>query len=384
MTDIILNSESSIILAQGSAPSFFRSWRFLGILILSILFGLSLIFWLALSRPLPVPRGTFFIGVISPHAAKQYFSPNLLNAMPEIWKRTLSSDSSWPVAYGLSNDDDHVRAFILGPRWLIPDGPDRQTAGLSAYLPENGLVTENDRISYAATMSWRGWRKQPAFRWLQGQDTLFRWDGQRFISDASWRLADIPNPSDADLSLGLGDESREEIAAPQIALAAGLADLPKLRTLPPATRYELWVDGEAMRFDKRRLTFATTLNEEQAASILGAFSVTQRRVITLPDGSTSIERIQPIATTNTTLFGERPNDRNEWLRLTPSELQINASGTNWTINPAPACAVTSSWIRLSGKAVNMMLDDLGWNLANVTLTGLQIGSYNGKLAICLE
>lgn len=371
-------------MAEGHSPSFFKSWRFFGLLILLTIFGIAMFVWLALSRPLPIPRGTFFIGIISPHAAKQYFPPNLLNIMPETWKRTLSSDSSWPIAYGLSNDDDHVRAFIIGPRWLIPDGPDRQTAGLAAYLPENGLITENEHISYASAMSWRGWRKQPAFRWIQGQDTLFRWDGQRFISNTPWDIPDIPSPSDADLSLGLGDESRSEISQPQIALAAGLADLPKLRSLPAASRYELWLDGEVTKFEKRRLTFSTTLSEDQAASVLGVFSVTQRRAITLPDGSTSIERIQPIASVSSTLFGERPNDRGEYLRLTPSELQINATGTNWSINKAPACALTSSWIRLSGRSVSMMLGDLGWNPNNIALSGIQIGVFNGKLSICLE
>lgn len=382
--EIILNRESNIILAEGRSPSFFKSWRFYCMLVLLIAFAFTFFAWFTLSRPLPLPRGTFFIGVISPHAAKQLLPPNVLNAMPDVWKRTLSSDSSWPIAYGLSNDEDHVRAFLIGPRWMIPQGTGRKTAGLAAYLPDNGLVEDEHTLSYTEAMSWRGWKKQPALRWIQGADSIFRWDGQRLVSDNAWNLPSVPPASNADLSLALGSESRNEAAAPQIALAAGLADLPKLRTLPDTSRYEIWLDGQETQFEKRRLVFTQPLDENQAAVVLGAFSVTQRRALVLPDGSTSIERIQPQASTGTTLFGDHRNDRGETLHITPSELQINATGTNWEIQPAPICSLTSTWTRLSGRAVGMMLDDLGWNLNDVPLTGLQIGTYKGKLAACFE
>ncbi|MCC7522989.1 hypothetical protein IT407_04315 [Candidatus Uhrbacteria bacterium] len=381
-TEIILNRESQIILAEGRRPAFFGSWLMWSLLALILTGTLAFLLWLALSRPLPLPRGTFFLGVISSEAAQQIFPPNVLNALPDTWKRTLSIKSTWPLVYGLANEDGQMRAFIIGPRWLVPDGETRQTAGLSAYLGETGLVFEEEKLTYSEALSWRGLERAPAMRWSNGEKIHLRWNGKQLVSDMAWNMPGTSRASSADLSTGFSADSRKAATQPEIALASSLGDLPKLRNLPDISRYEVWLNGKG--FARRRFEFSHPLSENQAAAVLGIFSVTERKAFTLPDGTISIERFTPSASTSTSLFGERKNDRNESLRLSANELQISSTTGTWDIQPAENCGVQGPWIRLSSRALSTTLTDIGWKVSAEQLRALQIGTINNKIAVCFE
>lgn len=381
-TEIILNRESQIILAEGRRPAFFGSWLMWCIVALILAGSLAFLLWLALSRPLPLPRGTFFLGVISPEAAQQILPPNVLNALPETWKQTLSIKSSWPLVYGLANEDGRMRAFMLGPRWLVPDGSTRKTAGLAAYLGDAGLVFEEEKLTYSEALSWRGLERAPAMRWSNGEKIHLRWNGKQLISDMAWEMPGTSRASAADLSIGFSADSRKAAIQPEIALASSLGDLPKLRNLPDISRYEVWLNGKG--FARRRFEFAHPLSENQAAAVLGIFSVTERRAVTLPDGSVSIERFTPSASTSTSLFGERKNDRSESLRLSANELQIISSTGTWDIQQVVSCGVQGPWIRLSDRAISTTLTDIGWEISADQLRAMQIGTINNKIAICFE
>lgn len=381
-TEIILNRESQIILAEGHRPVFYRSWMLWCILVLILTGCLAFLLWLGLSRPLPLPRGTFFLGVISPDTAEQTLPPNVLNALPETWKQTLSIRSSWPLVYGLANEDGRMRSFILGPRWLIPEGENRTTAGLAAYIGEPGLVFEEGTLTYSEALSWRGLERAPAMRWSNGEQIHFRWNGKQLVSDMIWNMPGTSRASSADLSIGFSADSRKAAIQPEIALASSLGDLPKFRNLPDISRYEVWLNGKG--FARRRFEFATPLSETQAATVLGIFSVTERRAVTLPDGSISLERFTPKASTSTTLFGERMNDRGESLRLTSNELQISSASSTWQIEPVSNCGIQGPWIRLSSRTLSTTLSDIGWDIPADQLKAMQIGTLNNKITVCFE
>ncbi len=389
---ITLNRESSIILAEGRG----RRWSFWNLLALGILFALALVFgglWFALSRPIPIPDDTAIIGVISPRAAKQLFSNEAWNMLPENCRLLLSSDSDWPVICGLTSSG---KTFAILPRWFSIPSANRYNAGLITRIGD--VTTQKNTINYAQALSWRGLAKKPtiklessALEKTLGVETLttstsilLHWDGRNLKSDTT--LPKSPNPLPAaDIAFSISGTDWSNLPGELFLDAANLPDSKQWKPLPPIERYAVWHDAEG-GISGRYLGFAENLDQEQAARVLGIMGVTERRQITLPDGTASFERLLPTANTTTNLFGRRQNDKQEWIDLDQRFMLVSSSSTTLNQNNIAPCGSSNPWLYLSSKALNDVLRLIGIQNQNTPplKSGVQIFSDDQKLTICFE
>jgi hypothetical protein len=379
---ITLNRESHIILAEGYG----RRWNFWNLSALGILLGLAVAIgglWYALSRPIPIPSDTAILGVISPKAAKQLIADHIWEKIPAICQDLLSTDSDWPVICGLTTSG---QSFAIAPRWIQGRERVRFTAGLAARSGE--VVGETRPFRYTSALAWRGLAKQPAIelqssaieKWL-GLETpststsiLFRWNGRGFESDLKLPPQTSPLPA-GDIALAITGSAWEGLPGELFLDASNLPDRKQWKPLPAIERYAVWLGPDRL-IQGRYVGFAEPLNQETAARILGMSNVTERRSITLPDGSVSFERLLPTASTSTNLFGKRISDRGELIELEPRFMLVsNASTTLDQSNIAP-CGITYPWLRLSQTALADIIEP--------SLPSLQAFSQNGHLAICFE
>lgn len=362
-----------------------RRWNFWNLSALAILLGLAVAIgglWFALSRPIPIPVDTAILGVISPKAAKQLIADDLWGKIPVICQDLLSSDSDWPVICGITTGG---QAFAIAPRWIQGRERVRFTAGLAARSGE--VVGETRPFHYTSALAWRGLAKQPAIqlqssaveKWLglevasTSTSVLFRWDGHGFASDLKLPVQTSPLPA-GDIALAISGSAWEGLPGELFLDASNLPDRKQWK-LPAIERYAVWF-GPNQLVQGRYVGFAEPLDQELAARVLGMMNVTERRSITLPDGTVSFERLLPTASTSTDLFGKRLNDRGESIELSARFMLVsNASTTLDQSNIAP-CGATYPWLRLSETA---LADILGSSLPS-----LQAFSHNGRLSICFE
>lgn len=380
--EIILNRDSNIILAEGHG----RRWNFWNLSALAILLGLGLFFggmWYFLSRPIPIPNDTALLAVISPKAGRLLLPAALQQKIPGVCQQALASDSDWPIICGLTTSG---QAFAILPRWLKSAGFQRFNAGLISLIGDASNETKTFRYSHA--LAWRGLAKQPAIqiessaieKWL-GLETaststkiLFRWTGRGFESDLKLAPQTTPLPA-GDIALTLDKASWSSLPGDLFLDAAILPDRNQWKPLPSIERYAVWLDENRL-IDGRFIGFSEPLDQKLAARVLGMMGVTERRALTLPDGSVSYERLLPTASTSSDLFGRRQNDRGQWIDLSPRSILVsNASNTLDQSNVAP-CGIGYPWLRLSKEVLGDML--------GIQLPALQGYSQNGKLSICFE
>jgi hypothetical protein len=241
----------------------------------------------------------------------------------------------------------------------------RYTAGLVARSGEIGNETKTFR--YSSALSWRGLAKQPVLevessaieKWLglevasTSTKILFRWNGRGFDSDLTLPPQTTPLPA-GDIALSLGRVAWDTLPGDLFLDAANLPDRSQWKPLPPIERYAVWLDKDRL-IEGRYIGFSDPLDQELAARVLGLMGVTERRALTLPDGTVSYERLLPTASTSTDLFGRRQNDRGQWIDLSPRFILVsNASTTLDQSNVAP-CSMGYPWLRLSQNALHDML-----------------------------
>lgn len=378
--EIILNRDSHIIMAEGHG----RRWNFWNLSALGIFLGLALFFggmWFLLSRPIPIPADTALLAVISPKAYHQLLSEQLQDKIPMFCQTAFSSNSDWPVICGITTSG---QSFAIQPRWqtIVPSF----TAGLVARSGD--FTGETKTFRYSSALSWRGLAKQPVLevessaieKWLglevasTSTKILFRWNGSGFDSDLTLPPQTTPLPA-GDVALSLGRVAWDTLPGDLFLDAANLPDRSQWKPLPPIERYAVWLDKDRL-IEGRYIGFSDPLDQELAARVLGLMGVTERRALTLPDGTVSYERLLPTASTSTDLFGRRQNDRGQWIELSPRFILVsNASTTLDQSNVAP-CSMGYPWLRLSQNALHDML--------GISLPSLQAFSQNGRLAICFE
>jgi hypothetical protein len=379
---ITLNRESHIIMAEGHG----RRWNFWNLSALGILLGLIVAIsglWFALSRPIPIPADTAILGVISPKAAKQLLAGSYWEKLPAICQDALSSDSDWPIICGLTTSG---QAFAIAPRWIQARERVRFTAGLVARAGD--VIGETRPFNYTSALVWRGLAKQPAIelqssaieKWL-GLETpststsiLFRWNGRGFESNIKLPVQTSPLPA-GDIALAITGSAWEGLPGELFLDASNLPDRKQWNPLPAVERYAVWL-GTDRAIQGRYVGFAEPLDQESAARILGMTNVTERRSITLPDGTISFERLLPTASTSTDLFGKRLNDRGESIELTPRYMFVSNTSTTLDQSNLAPCGTTYPWLRLSETALTDILEP--------SLPSLQAFSLNGHLAICFE
>lgn len=379
--EIILNRESQIILAEGHG----HRWNFWNLSALGILLGLACFFlaaWYAFSRPIQIPADTAMLAVYSPKSAAALLTQEWLNKLPGVCREFIPSDSDWPIVCGMTSDGE---AFAITPRWW--NLGDRTNSGLvsRSRIPER-LKTVDFR--YSTALGWRGLAKQPVIqinssaieRWLgleanvTGTGILFQWTGTGFKSDLRLGSQTSPLPA-GDIAFYLDAETWGSLPGDLFLDAANLPDRNQWKPLPSIERYALWL-GENRSQTGKFIGFRESLDQSQAARVLGMNGVTERRQITLPDGSTSFERLLPTAATGTDLFGRRQNDQGQMIDLTPRSLLVSNTSTMMDQTNIAPCGTSYPWIRLSGLALN--------NLFGIDLRGVQGYSENGMLNLCIE
>jgi|GEM_PF-6062256 len=378
--EIILNRESQIILAEGHG----RRWNFWNLLTVGIIVGLACFFvsaWYALSRPIPIPDNTAILAVYSNKNLNIANNQFINDSIPTICKSNIPSNAEWPMICGITTSGE---AFAITPRWWNINNRTHHGAISISTTPETSNI---ETISYFRTLHWRGLSKKPVIQiqtsalenWLGIEDksknteVLLQWDGERFISDQKIKPQTSPLPA-GDIAFYINDSAWDQISGDVFLDAATLPDRNQWN-LPPIERFALWFDdnrGLLARF----IGFRDSLDQNQAAKILGMVDVTERRQIILPDGSTSYERLLPMATTGTDLFGKRQNDKGQMLDMTPRSILISSTSTTAEQANIAPCGTSYPWLRLSSKAMN--------NLIGLQMSGVQAYSDNGKLSICFE
>ncbi|MCC6563496.1 hypothetical protein IT087_01235, partial [Candidatus Uhrbacteria bacterium] len=187
--------------------------------------------------------------------------------------------------------------------------------------------------------------------------------------------------SDADLSFRL--PPGKESALQGFESLAFLPAPDRMARLPELSRVDLQF-GEPGEAAWTKLTFKTPLDESQAGVLLGAYGFTVRRPITLPDGTVSFERIEPVATSGTSLLGPRRDEKGRSANITNHIFTLTSTSTTPEIVPATNCANTGAWMRLSAKTVAALARRFGLNVNSELVHPIQIVSDKGKMAICFE
>jgi hypothetical protein len=387
--EIFINANSSIILAEGHGRSFWFSWKAaaLGILIgLVLCFGLLLI---ALAQNLPIPQGTVFVAFLSSDEAQHLPEP-VRRSLPLDWTAYLDGKSNWPVLFGLYRRDNHWYSFAASPLWHVPktDKLHVTKAGLITFVADTDIDATWGK-SYLGFLERRG-AGGPVF----GVDvdgffnqTLNDPKTWTWIRSAQGMLrSDMPFPSSHSVSIPAADVSLHlEPGDGKQALAASIPDLPdadRLKRLPPMSEV-------AIRFGDNgpslvRLSFEQALSEQDASLLLGAYGFTMRKTITLPDGTLSYERIEPVATSGTSLLGERKDDKGRVADTEGSSFVLHSVSTTGELPLAPSCAIGNPWLRLSEDALAAISKQLGLDLQPGDLRPLQLVSDKGYLAACFE
>jgi len=380
--EIILNRDSNIILAEGHG----RRWNFWNLSALGIVVGLLMFFgsiWYLLSRPIPIPADTAILAVISPKASRQILPAIFQEKIPSVCQDALASDSDWPIICGVTVSG---QAFSITPRWLTSVGSSQFNAGIVARSSE--VIGETKPFRYTSALYWRGLAKQPTIlvessaveKWLglevasTSTKILFRWNGQGFASDLKLPPQTTPLPA-GDIALALDRAAWDTLPGDLFLNAVNLPDKSQWKPLPPIERYAVWM-GEDRTIKSRFIGFGESLDQELAARILGMMGVTERRALTLPDGTVSFERLLPTASTTKDLFGRRQNDQGQWVDLSQRYILITSTTSTLDQSNISPCGTSYPWLRLSKNVLN--------NTFNTAIPSLQAYSENNRLTICFE
>jgi hypothetical protein len=387
--EIFLNSSSSIILAEGHGRSFWFSWK---AVVLGLLIGVLLClgaFLIGLSRSLPIPQSTVFTALLTADEAAHLPEP-LRRALPHDWSLYLAGHSKWPVLLGVYKRDNHWYSFAASPMWHVPatDKLHVTKAGLITFAAD----TESDETwgkSYLGFLERRGFGGPISGVDLKGffdgttNDpktwTWFNMDKGLIRSSLAFPVSHTNALAAADVSLRLEPGDGKE------ALAASIPDLPdseRLKRLPPMSEV-------AIRFGDSgpsvvRLSFEQPLTEQDASVLLGAYGFTMRKAVTLPDGTQSYERIEPVAASGTSLLGERKNDHGQVANIEGNTFVLHGASSTGELPLAPSCANATPWLRLSEDALAAVSKQVGLDLQPGDLRPLQLVSDKGYLAACFE
>ncbi len=391
--DIVMNGGSSIILAEGHSRGFWRSWKAIlvgiciGILVLLLAF-----IWL-LSRPLPIPQGTLFYAVATSKDVRE-LPQDIQKALPTDWQTYLEQTSRLPFVFGIYRQGETLFSFVISPRWHAPrtEKIHQMTRGLILISADTNLPSEFERSYFSYFLErWFGGspalgiRPHEALGYVNGGSqewiTLHVRDGV-FVSNVDAPDAPDQPLNNTDVSLHLPSGGSAYLAAHFEALPY-LPVPDRLSRLPALVRADFIFDAPGEP-SVTRLQFERALTETDASVLLGAYDFSIRRPILLPDGTTSFERIEPIATSGTSLLGPRKDELGRMADITKETFTLLQASTTREIRPITTCANAPAWIRLSAETVSTVARRFGLQLTPLQVRPLQIASNKGKLAVCFE
>jgi hypothetical protein len=242
---------------------------------------------------------------VSPHHAAAYLGEDTVLKLPSPWRETIQTDSRWPALFGARFTNDGWRLFVLTPRWSRPRLANlavtsKGLASLSSLEP-----LDTSTATFAYTRLWRWWITHPsADMILRGAPSVF-FDAtstdpmiEAFAkgSTVSTNLAfgktmDVSLSKQGDMSFVVPSEKD----APAIAnllneISFGATRVSDITTKPSAIA--LTLDGKN-RPNRITLNFKTTLEDADQRALLADMGVRESRVIKLPDGGLTTERVLP-------------------------------------------------------------------------------------------
>jgi len=344
---------------------------------------------IALAQNLPIPKGTVFVAFLSSDEAQHLPEP-IRRSLPLDWTAYLDGKSSWPVLFGVYRRDNHWYSFAASPLWHVPktDKLHVTKAGLITFVAD----TESDATwgkSYLGFLEHRGLGGpvfaadvDGFFNQTENDPKTWTWISIKqgmLVSDMRFPASHSTNIQAADVALRLEPGDGKE------ALAASIPDLPdaeRLKRLPPMSEVAIRFGDEGPSLV--RLAFEQTLNEQDASALLGAYGFTMRKSITLPDGTVSYERIEPVATSGTSLLGERKDEKGRIAEISGNSFVLHNASSTGELPLAPSCANGNPWMRLSEDALSAISKQLGLDLQPGDLRPLQFVSNKGYLAACFE
>lgn len=388
-----MNAGSNIILAEGHSRGFWRSWKAIVIGVASgVVILLALSVWL-LSRPLPIPEGTLFYAVATPEDAAA-LPEAVRNALPEDWNAYLARRARWPFVFGIYREGESLFSFVISPRWHAPktEKIHQTTRGLILFAADTDHSDDRGR-SYLSFLTERlrtgsltlGVRPFEALGYVNGEPrdwiSLHVRDGM-IRSDVALSAAPAEPLAEADLSLHLPPEGSDYLTR-HFETLPYLPASDRLARLPAIIRTDLAFKETGVP-SLTRLQFERALNETEAGILLGSYDFTIRRRIVLPDGTTSFERVEPVATSGTTLFGPRSDETGRHVDLSDNTFTLLHTTTAADLRYAKSCSEAAPWMRFSADTVSTIAQRFGLALDAANVRPMQIISQNGKLGACFE
>jgi len=376
-------------MAEGHGRRFWFSWKAVA---LGLLIGVFLCFGIllfALARNLPIPQDTIFVTFLSAQEAQQIPEP-IRRSLPTDWTAYLDGKSSWPVLFGIYRRDNHWYSFAASPLWNVPKSEKLHItkAGLITFAAdtESGPTWDKSYLGFLERRRFGG----PIF----GADitgfferssndpstwTWFKMDQGMIRSDLHFPASHATALPAADVSMRLEPGDGKE------ALASAIPDLPdaeRLKRLPPMSEVSIQFGDKGPSLV--RLSFEKALLEQDASLLLGAYGFTMRQSITLPDGTISFERIEPVATSGTSLLGQRHDEAGRIASIEGDTFVLHSASSTGQLPLAPSCANANPWLRLSEEALAAVAKQLGLDLQPGDLRPVQLVSEKGYLAACFE
>lgn len=340
----------SPLLAMGTGPRLNRRWM-IGIGIgIGLVIGL-IVFTLLCSATFFFPEKTLFLATASPATISRLLTTEQRSSLPLEWQQSLSTESRWPVVFGLAGTRNDLEAFVIGPRWSVPSSSDtrqtthaliRQTGGLqrTEATKLNTLVYRETFFDHVFGEGLiQGWANaSPLFPSSSSSNRIAFFFGQNQLTltdtvqsfESETQLSAEPSserrPLKTDLSLhlaALNNLNNIEGLLAELPLSPLHTTLNALREVP--TSLEIGLTSSTLH--SVRLTFREPLPANERAALQATLDGTGRkRVLSLPDGSVAVESFvsdeQPSSRTmndDSTLFQWEASDN-------PSPSEATACG----------------------------------------------------------
>ena len=362
----------------------------------AVILGL-IIFSLLCSGTFPLPKNTIFLATISPKTANHLFTREQQTTFPIEWQQTFAEDSRWPVLVGLSRSEEKIDAFVIGPRWSVPVDATlsqktraliRQSGGLPVDSASVESVIYRERF-FSALFSrgeLQGWI-DPAFLQHKASSSnrivFSLQNGHLLASDTTkasseQKISAVDSSSsvslhDTDIALHLSalqETGSAEAFLAQLPLEPLYPALSSLEALPTTLEIKL----SSSTIQAVHFAFERALSSKDRAVLQATLEKThKKRLITLPDGTITVERFIPSTETTSSTPAEASMTTFDWKTEATSPL-----------NEVPSCG-TGTWVaRFSPGLLARLAPTHSALITWVPTYALQVWRTSEGFTVCQE
>lgn len=398
LNDITLNTNNPFLLASGEMRPWYKTWRIAWLIIPLVLAIIGGIVYHWLQKPIYLPSDRLVLIVGKPEQLQKALKDEWMERLPETWREVLVSKRRLPCVFGLARGEEQLLPYVSCSDMRPTEEdqaklhwPQGEYTTLGSVLAQSwhtvtvdidlGILAEIVQVSLPLHTD-----SMLRFHLKEG---LFYANAQLESTPLTQQKAEktgIQSPvSDADILLGFSKQTWDSIPAAPVNLFPGLPDLQRLKELPAIVQYELWLNASSTP-SVRRIRFAEPISEADAAKVLMYFGVTERKKITLPDGSITTERVLPQPEPGKTLFQSWQNDRGEWIDMNAIGMTLSMASTTPEMGTVVSECSLLPWLRMKPGIVYELLRTLDWTNAPPpdSLPTVTFGSVKGQLSVCFE